>query len=166
MTSAVQNPTYTTSVITSSTLTSSSVSSTSPVTTCSSYDQSSVHTRIAYQSPASPADAAPGSVAVSDSLGFLFLGCPPSMSVYSWANYALNFSSSIEGCVGVCVSVHCVHVGARGQLTGVTFLFCVSQVSHSGRLSCLAAGACVCRACLLAQYSTLGSNLMAHRAIY
>ncbi|NP_001101398.2 ubiquitin-associated protein 2 isoform X8 [Rattus norvegicus] len=63
MTSAVQNPTYTTSVITSSTLTSSSVSSTSPVTTCSSYDQSSVHTRIAYQSPASPADAAPGSVA-------------------------------------------------------------------------------------------------------
>ncbi|XP_015860018.2 ubiquitin-associated protein 2 isoform X1 [Peromyscus maniculatus bairdii] len=63
MTSAVQNSTYTTSVITSSSLTSSSLSSTSPVTTSSSYDQSSVHTRIAYQSSANPPDSAPGSVA-------------------------------------------------------------------------------------------------------
>ncbi|XP_040596003.1 ubiquitin-associated protein 2 [Mesocricetus auratus] len=63
MTSAVQNSTYTTSVITSSSLTSSSLSSTSPVTTSSSYDQSSVHTRIAYQSPANPPDSTPGSVA-------------------------------------------------------------------------------------------------------
>ncbi|XP_060234018.1 ubiquitin-associated protein 2 isoform X5 [Meriones unguiculatus] len=61
MTSAVQNSTYTTSVITSS-LTSSCLSSTSPVTTPSSYDQSSVHTRIAHQSSASPPDPAPGSV--------------------------------------------------------------------------------------------------------
>lgn len=71
MTSAVQNSTYTTSVITSSSLSSSSLSSASPVTTSSSYDQSSVHTRIAYQSSASPPDPAPGSVAVSDSPGFL-----------------------------------------------------------------------------------------------
>lgn len=63
MTSAVQNSTYTTSVITSSSLSSSSLSSASPVTTSSSYDQSSVHTRIAYQSSASPPDPAPGSVA-------------------------------------------------------------------------------------------------------
>ncbi|XP_052032226.1 ubiquitin-associated protein 2 [Apodemus sylvaticus] len=63
MTSAVQSSTYTTSVVTSSTLTSSAVSSTSPVTTSSSYDQSSVHTRIAYQSSASPPDSAPGSAA-------------------------------------------------------------------------------------------------------
>ncbi|XP_076791277.1 ubiquitin-associated protein 2 isoform X2 [Arvicanthis niloticus] len=63
MTSAVQSSTYTTSVVTSSTLTSSALSSTSPVTTSSSYDQSSVHTRIAYQSSASPPDSAPGSVA-------------------------------------------------------------------------------------------------------
>ncbi|KAB0392689.1 hypothetical protein E2I00_019305 [Balaenoptera physalus] len=48
--SAVQNSTHTTSVITSSSLTSSSLSSTSPVTTSSSYDQSSVHDRSAYQS--------------------------------------------------------------------------------------------------------------------
>ncbi|KAH0521653.1 Ubiquitin-associated protein 2 [Microtus ochrogaster] len=63
MTSAVQNSTYTTSVITSSSLSSSSLSSASPVTTSSSYDQNSVHTRIAYQSSASPPDPAPGSVA-------------------------------------------------------------------------------------------------------
>ncbi|TKC48211.1 hypothetical protein EI555_016697, partial [Monodon monoceros] len=50
VTSAVQNSTHTTSVITSSSLTSSSLSSTSPVTTSSSYDQSSVHDRSAYQS--------------------------------------------------------------------------------------------------------------------
>ncbi|MXQ93537.1 hypothetical protein E5288_WYG001838 [Bos mutus] len=60
MTSAVQNSTYTTSVITSSSLTSSSLSSTSPVTTSSSYDQSSVHNRIAYQSSVSPSESAPG----------------------------------------------------------------------------------------------------------
>ncbi|KAL6083236.1 hypothetical protein STEG23_022513, partial [Scotinomys teguina] len=62
MTSAVQNSTCTTSVITSSSLTSSSLSSTSPVTTSSSYDQSSVHPRIAYQSNAHPPDSAPDSV--------------------------------------------------------------------------------------------------------
>uniref|UniRef100_A0A4W2GJ91 Ubiquitin associated protein 2 n=1 Tax=Bos indicus x Bos taurus TaxID=30522 RepID=A0A4W2GJ91_BOBOX len=62
MTSAVQNSTYTTSVITSSSLTSSSLSSTSPVTTSSSYDQSSVHNRIAYQSSVSPSESAPGTV--------------------------------------------------------------------------------------------------------
>ncbi|XP_069909501.1 ubiquitin-associated protein 2 isoform X19 [Oryctolagus cuniculus] len=56
--SAVQNSTYTTSVITSSNLTSSSLSSTSPVTTSSSYDQSSVHNRIAYQSSVNPSDLA------------------------------------------------------------------------------------------------------------
>ncbi|XP_044121444.1 ubiquitin-associated protein 2 isoform X4 [Neovison vison] len=62
MTSAVQNSTYTTSVITSSSLTSSSLSSTSPVTTSSSYDQSSVHNRIAYQSSVSPSEFAPGTI--------------------------------------------------------------------------------------------------------
>ncbi|KAM5258201.1 ubiquitin-associated protein 2 isoform 1-T2 [Hipposideros larvatus] len=61
-TSAVQNSTYTTSVVTSSSLTSSSLSSTSPVTTPSSYDQSSVHNRIAYQSSVSPSESAPGTV--------------------------------------------------------------------------------------------------------
>ncbi|KAK2493799.1 hypothetical protein MC885_021494 [Smutsia gigantea] len=60
MTSAVQNSTYT-SAITSSSLTSSSLSSTSPVTT-SSYDQSSVRSRIAYQSSVSPSASAPGTV--------------------------------------------------------------------------------------------------------
>ncbi|KAL1776150.1 ubiquitin-associated protein 2 isoform X2 [Sigmodon hispidus] len=69
MTSAVQNSTYTTSVITSSSLTSSSLSSTSPVTTSSSYDQSSMHTRIAYQSSVKPPDSAPGSVANGHSGG-------------------------------------------------------------------------------------------------
>ncbi|KAM9642123.1 ubiquitin-associated protein 2 [Trichechus inunguis] len=62
MTSAVQDSTYTTSVITSSSLTSSSLSSASPVTTSSSYDQSSVHSRIAYQSSLSPSESAPGAV--------------------------------------------------------------------------------------------------------
>lgn len=62
LTSAVQNSTYTTSVITSSSLTSSSLSSTSPVTTSSSYDQSSVRTRIAYQSSVSPPESAPGAI--------------------------------------------------------------------------------------------------------
>ncbi|XP_008840688.1 ubiquitin-associated protein 2 isoform X2 [Nannospalax galili] len=62
MTSAVQNSTYTTSVVTSSSLTSSSLSSNSPVTTSSSYDQSSLHTRVAYQSSVSSPDSAPGTV--------------------------------------------------------------------------------------------------------
>ncbi|XP_008064988.1 ubiquitin-associated protein 2 [Carlito syrichta] len=62
MTSAVQNSTYTTSVITSSSLTSSSLSSTSPVTLSSSYDQSSVHNRIAYQSSGSPSESAQGTI--------------------------------------------------------------------------------------------------------
>ncbi|KAM5328291.1 ubiquitin-associated protein 2 isoform 4-T7 [Glossophaga mutica] len=62
MTSAVQNSTYTTSVITSSSLTSSSLSSASPVTTSSSYDPSSVHNRVAYQSSVSSSEAAPGTV--------------------------------------------------------------------------------------------------------
>ncbi|XP_069864903.1 ubiquitin-associated protein 2 isoform X3 [Dipodomys merriami] len=62
MTSAVQNTTYTTSVITSSSLTSSALSSTSPVTTSSSYDQSSVHNRIAYQSSVSPSESTPGTI--------------------------------------------------------------------------------------------------------
>ncbi|KAM7092904.1 ubiquitin-associated protein 2 isoform 2-T3 [Molossus nigricans] len=62
MTSAVQNSTYTTSVITSSSLTSSSLSSTSPVTTSSSYDQSSVHNRVAYQSSVSPSESSTGTV--------------------------------------------------------------------------------------------------------
>ncbi|XP_053512140.1 ubiquitin-associated protein 2 isoform X2 [Artibeus jamaicensis] len=61
MTSTVQNSTYTTSVITSSSLTSSSLSSTSPVTS-SSYDPSSVHNRVAYQSSGSPSESAPGTV--------------------------------------------------------------------------------------------------------
>ncbi|OWK07121.1 UBAP2 [Cervus elaphus hippelaphus] len=67
MTSAVQNSTYTTSVITSSSLTSSSLSSTSPVATSSSYDQSSVHSRIAYQSSVSPSESAPGTITATTS---------------------------------------------------------------------------------------------------
>ncbi|XP_006898565.1 PREDICTED: ubiquitin-associated protein 2 [Elephantulus edwardii] len=62
MTSAVQDSTYTTSVVTSSSLTSSSVSPTSPVTTSSSYDQSSAHNRTVYQSSGSPPEAAAGAV--------------------------------------------------------------------------------------------------------
>ncbi|XP_037599562.1 ubiquitin-associated protein 2 isoform X5 [Cebus imitator] len=62
MTSAVQNSTYTTSVITSCSLTSSLLSSASPVATSSSYDQSSVHGRIPYQSPVSPSESAPGTI--------------------------------------------------------------------------------------------------------
>ncbi|XP_030619683.1 ubiquitin-associated protein 2 isoform X2 [Delphinapterus leucas] len=62
VTSAVQNSTHTTSVITSCSLTSSSLSSTSPVTTSSSYDQSSVHDRSAYQSSVSPSESAPGTI--------------------------------------------------------------------------------------------------------
>ncbi|XP_061333181.1 ubiquitin-associated protein 2 isoform X2 [Pezoporus flaviventris] len=56
----VQESTYTTSVITSSSLTCSS-QSTTPVTT-SSYDQTSVHSRIAYQSPMAPSESTPVAV--------------------------------------------------------------------------------------------------------
>ncbi|XP_074991617.1 ubiquitin-associated protein 2-like isoform X4 [Calonectris borealis] len=56
----VQESTYTTSAITSSSLTCSS-QSTSPVTT-SSYDQTSVHSRIAYQSSMAPAESTPVAV--------------------------------------------------------------------------------------------------------
>ncbi|NP_001356996.2 ubiquitin-associated protein 2 isoform 7 [Homo sapiens] len=62
MTSAVQNSTYTTSVITSCSLTSSSLNSASPVAMSSSYDQSSVHNRIPYQSPVSSSESAPGTI--------------------------------------------------------------------------------------------------------
>ncbi|XP_054973286.1 ubiquitin-associated protein 2 isoform X11 [Pan paniscus] len=62
MTSAVQNSTYTTSVITSCSLTSSSLSSASPVAMSSSYDQSSVHNRVPYQSPVSSSESAPGTI--------------------------------------------------------------------------------------------------------
>ncbi|NXS60529.1 UBAP2 protein, partial [Brachypteracias leptosomus] len=57
----VQDSTYTTSAITSSSLTCSS-QSTSPVTTTSSYDPSSVHSRIAYQSSLAPSESAPVAV--------------------------------------------------------------------------------------------------------
>uniref|UniRef100_A0A8B9S8Y6 Ubiquitin associated protein 2 n=1 Tax=Apteryx owenii TaxID=8824 RepID=A0A8B9S8Y6_APTOW len=60
----VQESTYTTSAITSSSLTCSS-QSTSPVTTTSSYDQSSVHSRIAYQSSMAPSESTPVAVTVS-----------------------------------------------------------------------------------------------------
>uniref|UniRef100_A0A8B9U8H1 UBA domain-containing protein n=1 Tax=Anas zonorhyncha TaxID=75864 RepID=A0A8B9U8H1_9AVES len=59
----VQESTYTTSAITSSSLTCSS-QSTSPVTTTSSYEQTSVHSRIAYQS--SMASSEPPPVAVTN----------------------------------------------------------------------------------------------------
>ncbi|GAB0209435.1 ubiquitin-associated protein 2 [Grus japonensis] len=52
----VQESTYTTSAITSSSLTCSS-QSTSPVTTTSSYDQTSVHSRIVYQSSMAPSES-------------------------------------------------------------------------------------------------------------
>lgn len=61
----VQESTYTTSAITSSSLTCSS-QSTSPVTTTSSYDQTSVHNRIPYQSSMSPSDPTPVAVTVSE----------------------------------------------------------------------------------------------------
>ncbi|XP_052526603.1 ubiquitin-associated protein 2 isoform X4 [Tympanuchus pallidicinctus] len=57
----VQESTYTTSAITSSSLTCSS-QSTSPVTTTSSYDQPSVHSRIPYQSSMAPSDPTPVAV--------------------------------------------------------------------------------------------------------
>nr|XP_006123053.1 ubiquitin-associated protein 2 isoform X3 [Pelodiscus sinensis]XP_014429077.1 ubiquitin-associated protein 2 isoform X3 [Pelodiscus sinensis]XP_025040389.1 ubiquitin-associated protein 2 isoform X3 [Pelodiscus sinensis] len=59
----VQESTFTTSAITSSSLTCSS-QSTSPVTTTSSYDQTSVHSRIAYQSSMAPSEST--SVAVTN----------------------------------------------------------------------------------------------------
>uniref|UniRef100_G1MSQ9 Uncharacterized protein n=1 Tax=Meleagris gallopavo TaxID=9103 RepID=G1MSQ9_MELGA len=62
----VQESTYTTSAITSSSLTCSS-QSTSPVTTTSSYDQTSVHNRIPYQSSMSPSDPTPVAVTVTTS---------------------------------------------------------------------------------------------------
>ncbi|KAM6293973.1 ubiquitin-associated protein 2-like isoform 1-T1 [Aegotheles albertisi] len=57
----VQESTYTTSAITSSGLTCSS-QSTSLVTTTSSYDQTSAHSRIAYQSSVAPSESAPVAV--------------------------------------------------------------------------------------------------------
>ncbi|NXX85442.1 UBAP2 protein, partial [Urocolius indicus] len=57
----VQGSTYTTSAITSSSLTCSS-QSTSPVTTTASYDQTSVHSRIAYQSSMAPSEPTPVAV--------------------------------------------------------------------------------------------------------
>ncbi|XP_068782141.1 ubiquitin-associated protein 2 isoform X5 [Struthio camelus] len=57
----VQESTYTTSAITSSSLTCSS-QSTSPVTATTSYDQSSVHSRIAYQSSMTPSESTPVAV--------------------------------------------------------------------------------------------------------
>uniref|UniRef100_A0A452I3W3 UBA domain-containing protein n=1 Tax=Gopherus agassizii TaxID=38772 RepID=A0A452I3W3_9SAUR len=62
----VQESTYTTSAITSSSLTCSS-QSTSPVTTSCSYDQTSVHSRIAYQSSMAPSDSTPVAVTVTTS---------------------------------------------------------------------------------------------------
>ncbi|XP_074851944.1 ubiquitin-associated protein 2 isoform X2 [Carettochelys insculpta] len=59
----VQESTYTTSAITSSSLTCSS-QSTSPVTTTSSYDQTSVHSRVAHQSAMAPSEST--SVAVTN----------------------------------------------------------------------------------------------------
>ncbi|XP_035758546.1 ubiquitin-associated protein 2 isoform X3 [Egretta garzetta] len=57
----VQESTYTTSAVSSSSLTCSS-QSTSPVTTTSSYDQTSVHSRIAYQSSMTPSESTPVAV--------------------------------------------------------------------------------------------------------
>ncbi|XP_009884102.1 PREDICTED: ubiquitin-associated protein 2-like [Charadrius vociferus] len=57
----VQESTYTTSAITSSSLTCSS-QSTSPVTTTSSYDQNSVHSRIVYQSSMALSESTPVAV--------------------------------------------------------------------------------------------------------
>ncbi|XP_064295830.1 ubiquitin-associated protein 2-like isoform X3 [Phalacrocorax carbo] len=57
----VQESTYTTSAITSSSLTCSS-QSTSPITTTSSYDQTSVHSRTAYQSSMAPSESTPVAV--------------------------------------------------------------------------------------------------------
>uniref|UniRef100_A0A8B9E5V0 Ubiquitin-associated protein 2 n=1 Tax=Anser cygnoides TaxID=8845 RepID=A0A8B9E5V0_ANSCY len=62
----VQESTYTTSAITSSSLTRSS-QSTSLVTTTTSYEQTSVHSRIAYQSSMAPSEPPPVAVTVTTS---------------------------------------------------------------------------------------------------
>ncbi|KAM6232423.1 ubiquitin-associated protein 2-like isoform 2-T2 [Porphyrio hochstetteri] len=61
LSNTVQESTYTTSAFTSSSLTCSS-QSTSPVTTISSYDQTSMHSRIAYQSSMAPSESTPAAV--------------------------------------------------------------------------------------------------------
>uniref|UniRef100_A0A452I3W9 UBA domain-containing protein n=1 Tax=Gopherus agassizii TaxID=38772 RepID=A0A452I3W9_9SAUR len=76
----VQESTYTTSAITSSSLTCSS-QSTSPVTTSCSYDQTSVHSRIAYQSSMAPSDSTP--VAVTNLLIIAFGLLVPVEYVYN-----------------------------------------------------------------------------------
>lgn len=135
MTSAVQSPTYTTSGVTSSTLTSSALSPTSPVTASSSYDQSSVHTRIACQSPASPPDSAPGSAAVS---GVSFPRRSSFKVSLQFGKLRLTSALFVAVCVlgFLCFHLHCIHVEARGQLTEQLIynsLFYVYQVSNSGR---------------------------------
>lgn len=62
MTGAVQNSTYTTSVITSSSTSSSALSASSPMTASSAYSQSPVPNRGPCQSTVIPAEAAPGAV--------------------------------------------------------------------------------------------------------
>ncbi|XP_013008839.1 ubiquitin-associated protein 2 isoform X1 [Cavia porcellus] len=62
MTSAVQNSSCTAPTITSSSMSSPSLSSASPVATPSCYDQSSVHSRLTYQSSMSPPASAAGTV--------------------------------------------------------------------------------------------------------
>ncbi|XP_053555629.1 ubiquitin-associated protein 2 [Bombina bombina] len=57
--SALQEPSYTPSVITTSSLSSSSQSTSPVTTTSSSYEQTPVHSRIAYQSSMPPADLVP-----------------------------------------------------------------------------------------------------------
>uniref|UniRef100_A0A803TH72 Ubiquitin associated protein 2 n=1 Tax=Anolis carolinensis TaxID=28377 RepID=A0A803TH72_ANOCA len=64
MSNTVQEPTYTTPAITSASLSCSS-QSTSPVTTASSYDQASVHSRITYQSSVPPTEPTTAVVTVS-----------------------------------------------------------------------------------------------------
>uniref|UniRef100_A0ACB8EPJ3 Uncharacterized protein n=1 Tax=Sphaerodactylus townsendi TaxID=933632 RepID=A0ACB8EPJ3_9SAUR len=61
MSNTVQEPTYSAPPVTSSSLGCSS-QSTSPVTTTSSYDQASLHSRITYQSSMPPSEAAPPAV--------------------------------------------------------------------------------------------------------
>uniref|UniRef100_A0A8C3K1K3 UBA domain-containing protein n=1 Tax=Calidris pygmaea TaxID=425635 RepID=A0A8C3K1K3_9CHAR len=70
----VQESTYTTSAITSSSLTCSS-QSTSPVTTTSSYDQTSVHSRIAYQSSMASSESTAVAVTVNNAYLFYCMRC-------------------------------------------------------------------------------------------
>uniref|UniRef100_A0A452RYC1 Ubiquitin associated protein 2 n=1 Tax=Ursus americanus TaxID=9643 RepID=A0A452RYC1_URSAM len=112
MTSAVQNSTYTTSVITSSSLTSSSLSSTSPVTTSSSYDQSSVHNRIAYQSSVSPSESAPGTITVSGLSGFFF-GVDAWSSVLSSSSLSSHQSSLSSAHAALSSSTSHTHASAE-----------------------------------------------------